>query len=155
MSQYKSIGITGSRRGINDWQKLWLQSWFKKNSATVVHHGDCVGADDEVATIFSEHGSYIIAHPGDSPALRANCSANDLSMTPLPFLVRDRLIVKKSQLIIGFPDTYRPTPHSGTWYTLDYATKHAVPTLTIKPDGVAQANEHFIDALEKEKEKND
>jgi hypothetical protein len=132
---YKSIGMTGTRSGLSPAQRTFVLKWLENNSATVLHHGDCIGADDEVALMFSMAGSYIIAHPGGIPAMRANSEATDLILTPLNNLVRNRFIVKHSKHLLAFPESRGPTPNSQTWYTIEYAQKQNVPITIILPNG--------------------
>lgn len=136
MTTYKSIGTTASRIGLTEKQQSWLEKFLDNNTASVLHHGDCVGGDDTVATLFAKHGSYIIAHPGSSAqSLKACCRANDFILPPRDNLVRDRVIVNSIQVLLGFPATNFYVETSGTWYTIRYAMKQKVDLRVIGPDG--------------------
>ena len=79
MPRFKSIGTTGTRNGLTEEQREWVEDFsiYKKNRVNVLHHGDCLGSDNEVATIFSRRGKYIIAHPREGvSAKRANSLFN-------------------------------------------------------------------------------
>lgn len=135
MRRYKSIGITGSRIGLTHMQEYWVLNFLDCNVANNLHHGDCVGADDRVAILFSQRGSYIIAHPGSSPSMRAHCVVNDLILPTSYNLLRNRRIVDSSELMLAFPPSPLEIPRSGTWYTILYAKKQYVPITVVNPDG--------------------
>jgi len=138
MPRYRSIGTTGSRDGLTEEQRDWIEdfSTYKKNQINVLHHGDCIGSDDEVATIFSVRGTYIIAHPGNGMiAMRANCIVNDLVLPARYYLKRNQDIVKASKLLLGFPRTEREITRSGTWSTIRYARTLQVPIYAVTPSG--------------------
>lgn len=138
MTHHKSLGISGSRDGLTLHQRAFMLSWMRNHNAQVVHHGDCIGADEQVARLFSTTFSYIIAHPGHIAAMRANCEVNDLTLSPLNTLVRNRFIVKHSNHILAFPSQRSPGTRSGTWYTIDYAQKQNKPVTVVLPSGEVQ-----------------
>jgi hypothetical protein len=139
MPKYKSIGTTGTRVGLTEQQRAWIEDFStpRKNLANVLHHGDCVGSDDEIATIFSRRGTYVIAHPGEGVAeMRAKCKVNDLVLPARPYLERNKDIVHTGkQLLLGFPRTEIEITRSGTWATIRYARTLHVPTYVVTPSG--------------------
>lgn len=135
MTMYKSIGVTGTRLGLSKFQLLWLEKFLTYNKSKVLHHGDCVGVDTQVAIQFAKVDAYIIAHPGNIKNMQANCVVNDLIMPWSDTLVRNRFIVNHSSLLLAFPATTHQIAHSGTWSTIRYAKKQSKPVLIISPDG--------------------
>ncbi len=93
------------------------------------HHGDCIGADDEAATIAHEVGCYVVAHPGhpakkpEDTKFRAFNPHNDEILPSKEFLVRDHDIVNIAYHMIAAPHTDKELVRSGTWTTVRYARK--------------------------------
>ena len=93
------------------------------------HHGDCIGADDEAATIAYEEGCSIVVHPGypkGKPEDTTFRAFNPHSETILPakeFLARDHDIVNIADHMIAAPHTEKELVRSGTWTTVRYARK--------------------------------
>lgn len=138
MPRYKSIGTTGTRKGLTEEQREWVEDFSspKKNIVDVMHHGDCVGSDEEVATIFHARNTYIIAHPGNGRfELRANCAANDLVLPTRTYLKRNLDIVKASELLLGFPKIETEIYRSGTWASIRYARAIQIPIYVVTPSG--------------------
>jgi len=133
--KFKRMGVTATRKGLSEPQKIWLVKFLENNTAISLHHGDCIGGDNEVATLFAEYGTYIIAHPGNSGNRRANCTVNNRVYPPLENLVRNRVIVDSCDLLLGFPLSLDETERSGTWYTIRYAKKRKVRVIIVGPNG--------------------
>ena len=133
------FGVTGSRNGLTDAQLERLYLRFGEGEVDELHHGACVGADELTHGVAVEFESLITAHPPlklvyamDLDALAA--SPRTVVLPRKEYLARDRDIVDAAQVLIGFPDGPR-RPHSGTWYTIDYAMKRRIPTTIYYPDG--------------------
>jgi hypothetical protein len=45
------IGFTGTRDGTTDDQRFAMRKHFERHRPTVVHHGCCVGADEDMVTL--------------------------------------------------------------------------------------------------------
>jgi hypothetical protein len=138
MPRFKSIGTTGTRYGLTEEQRYWVEDFSdnKNNIIDVLHHGDCIGSDAEVATIFSRRGTYIIAHPGHGRAeLRAHCAVNNLVLPVRPYLSRNRDILRASLMLLGFPKTEIEITRSGTWSTIRYARAIKLPIYVVTPSG--------------------
>lgn len=129
------IGITGTREGANKSQLERVAKLLTDLKGTELHHGDCVGVDEQVAGIARYLGYKIICHPPKSSYLRANYPSDDYKK-PLDYLSRDRAIVDATDLLIVVPLHNEWQPRGGTWYTHDYAQKKRKPMELIWPKDV-------------------
>jgi hypothetical protein len=124
------VGVTATRKGMSPAQKQVFRTLLIARKATELHHGDCVGGDDDAVTIARELGGIqIVCHPPTNEKLRAfTFREGDLLWPAQPYLERNRSIVKATVLLIASPLTDRPDLRSGTWYTIRYAhqIKHEV-----------------------------
>ncbi len=103
----KTIGFTGSRRGVTPEQKARLISMLTdQRDFTIAVHGMAIGADaffHEAVRLFPK--VKIIGYPGDIPKYRADvvCDVTFPKRNPMD---RNRLIVDTSDLmIVGLPLT--------------------------------------------------
>lgn len=118
------VGFTGTRKGMSESQKLAFVLAVQDLPITEFHHGDCCGADEDAHYIIKEFfpNVKIVIHPPISDYLRAFCEGDEYK-EPADYLKRDRAIVDSTEYLIGAPLTPTPAPRSGTWYTINYATK--------------------------------
>lgn len=130
------IGMTGTRSGMNIKQKMMFKVLLQRMVAVQLHHGDCVGADDEAHTIAINLGTVCVIHPPLDPSLRAFRVALDIR-EPKGYFARNRDIVDESEVLIGLPATMFETG-GGTWYTINYAKKVGKPIRIIYPDGTIE-----------------
>ena len=134
------IGFTGTRAGLTDDQarvvRSLLHGFHRHQGARTFHHGDCVGADDQAATIAHELGYRVVVHPPTNRRLRAWAYCDE-SRPPRRYLVRNRAIVVESDRLIGCPDTAEPRQGagSGTWSTIHAAGRMQRPVNVVAPDG--------------------
>lgn len=129
------IGFTGSRLGISYLQRLRLYELLTEHRPIKVHHGLCIGADytfHEVARDVSFQ-PIVIGHPPINQSKMADCDC-DILREPKPYLVRNRDIVRESDLLIACPHGPMKT-QSGTWYTVRTARKMKLPIVIVMPDG--------------------
>lgn len=123
----RSLGFTGTREGLSGYQRNVLKAVLKYYDE--VHHGDCVGADDQFDDLAAAAGCSIIIHPPSNPKLRAYChrkedGAQRFVHKPLPYLDRNKDIVDDTDRTIGCPkEKYEPKPArgQGTWSAIRYA----------------------------------
>lgn len=138
MSPPLRIGVTGTRKGLTSVQRdrihNMLAAW-RTAGAIELHHGDCVGADDEIAQIAKSLGYKIVAHPPLNPKLRARCKVNDVVMEEQDYLTRNRSIVDMTDAMVGAPGEMTRKPRSGTWYTISYAGEKQRPLAVVGPSG--------------------
>lgn len=120
-------------------QKASFKSELARIGAKVLHHGCCVGADAEAKELC---GIKTIGHPPICQKLMIN--AGDIARPPKPCLARNRDIVDETGALIACPFGFEVKPHSGTWYTCDYAKSECKPTIVIWPDGsVTRLNKYL------------
>lgn len=138
------IGITATRKGLTvPQQTTLLEVLTRLKPATdrlSVHHGDCVGGDEQAHRCIRSHfglNSLIHAHPCDLKAQRAYCSANITHPVKAP-LDRNRDIVLAADVMIIMPSGFVEELRSGTWATYRYAKKTRIPRVIIFPDGSVQ-----------------
>lgn len=130
------VGTTGSRckRPENvrhEFRRLLLES-----GATELHHGDCLGWDQQAHEIARDIGLMIVAHPPEIGAMRAYCDA-DVVLEPLPYLVRNKAIVRAAECIIAAPDGPEKL-RSGTWFTIRAAKKAGRKVAIIYADNLSK-----------------
>jgi hypothetical protein len=132
----RRVGCTGSRNGVTDWQRNAVRRVLPRLfvPASVLHHGDCVGSDEEIAAVGRECGFALYSHPPSDPRLRAFV-ASDFAAPELPYLERNRVIVRSIEVLVACPDGFTERDRSGTWATVRYAAEMLVPVVVVWPDG--------------------
>lgn len=139
------IGWTASRDGLTRDQamvaRIVLTDLRSRRGATTLHHGWCLGGDDEGAVIAKCFGYRIVAHPGHprgnpgDTSMRGHFSDNDEVRYADEYLARDRAIVRETQALLAFPPSETDPGRGGTWYTARYAIGLGWPRLVITPSG--------------------
>jgi len=133
------LGFTGTRRGMNDLQKLTVENILIVLRPKRANHGMCIGADKDFDVICTELGISRRGWPGVDKAgecnTRAKCPRIEEIMGERHYVVRDRLIVAHSSILIATPKLYSPEPRSGTWVTIKIAEKLGIRRLIVYPDG--------------------
>ena len=118
--KFTVAGFSGTRDGMTAWQCDNLLTELKILGIEELHHGDCIGADQQAFLIASFLEIKTVAHPPSSPLLRAFTNSNEV-LPKKPYLERNRDIVDASEcLIVGAKQDY-PQERGGTWYTYRYA----------------------------------
>jgi hypothetical protein len=140
------IGITGSREGITNKQKITFGKYIDEAIASGgirLHHGMCVGWDEIAADIAYSRGAYIIGHPGrfkdgKGNEFRAlNCKADTILEEKTHF-ERNRDIVDSTDILIAGPGWTEDPGKGGTSYTISYAQKKKKPVIIIFPNGTTK-----------------
>lgn len=142
------VGFTGTRRGLTDEQQEALVELLGDLAAReegvryALHHGDCVGADEDAHGIAEEGGWRTVLHPGEdargeSPH-RAYCDG-DVTMDALPYGQRNMNIVAVTVMLIACPGSPERR-RSGTWSTVRAAQRMGRPVFLIPPDGDVRVN---------------
>lgn len=138
-NRWIKIGVTGTREGANVKQLAEIGSLLSEIQGVELHHGDCVGVDEQTAIIARALGYRLICHPPIKSQLRAFVES-DQSMEPVGYLQRDRNIVQATQLLIVVPAQDEWQPRGGTWYTHDHAVRKNKPIVIIYPN---KPTKHF------------
>lgn len=129
------VGFTGSRRGMSRDQQLRVFSLLRHFRPEEVRHGDCLGADEEFHELAYVFGAHVHIHPPKEELYRAFCKGDNVTMhPPEEYLIRDRLIVRGSDVLIGAPLNMNKT-HSGSWYTINFAKQVKTDVYHIGRDG--------------------
>lgn len=143
-----NIGFTGTRLGMTLRQSVVVSKLLNVLYFSEIHHGGCYGADfdfHEIALRNSKCQAHvrIYVHPGKGAM---NQSRHFLSESPywqrniivLPeveYLLRDRIIVNESDLLIACPHGKTELTRSGTWFTVRRARENKIPIMIVYPDG--------------------
>lgn len=135
------IGFTGARRGLTAAQLEALRGWLEVNlvGGEVVHHGACVGADEQFADVVSclPHVDHVYAHPSDVPGTTSDLALSlaDEVCEIRPPLARNKDIVALVDVLLACPAGMAEELRSGTWATVRYARKAGKRILIFWPDG--------------------
>lgn len=151
------IGFTGTQQGMTRYQKEYLVEILKLKGCSELHHGDCIGADNQAATIALDNGvTQFVVHPPLHDYKRAYwmnekkarmelfvgyheiSSNNSISvrvkwMEPYKYLERNKHIVESTALMIAAPKEHTHSLRSGTWATIRYAWKTKRDIIIIPP----------------------
>ena len=122
-----TVGFTGTRQGMTQEQKTAVRDLLLQLRPTTVHHGDCIGADQEFHDLVRYYltGTIIEAHPMEPATYRAYCKADVIHPAAAP-LARNQVIVKQSDTMIATPaEACKPAclRGKGTWATINYTQK--------------------------------
>lgn len=128
------VGFTGTQNGMTALQKVKVKYLLIDLKATVLHHGDCVGADTDAHSIAKELNIKIHLHPPINPSKRSFCKA-DNSEQEKEYLERNHDIVDCSDVLIAIPKGFQEELRSGTWATIRYAKKTGKEVYIILPNG--------------------
>lgn len=137
---YRVVGFTGTRRGMTEAQKKTLAAIVESSDCSEVHHGDCIGADEDFHDIVERLalGMTIVIHPSNCDAMRAYKGEGEfdtLVLPPKPPLDRNRDIVACSEVLFAATHGYEEESRSGTWATIRYAREKGIPVAIVRPDG--------------------
>lgn len=128
------IGFTGTQRGMTVKQKRTVTTILTRFVATEVHHGDCVGADDQFDGVARALNFDVVVHPPIDPKKRAHV-ANDGKTTylmPRSYKNRNRDIVNVCDLLVAAPRRSERL-WSRTWSTVRYARKKRKSIIIVEP----------------------
>jgi len=141
------IGFTGTQRGMNLLQKRAFTAIIadlleEGDNYIEFHHGDCVGADENAATIVSglipdTAETAIIIHPPELSGKRAFCKIGR-KLEGKPYLDRNKDIVDACEILIACPKGKIEELRSGTWSTVRYARKNVKRIILIYPNGTIE-----------------
>lgn len=134
------VGVTATRQGLTVPQlgkareMLAGAAQERTGDRLVLHHGDCIGGDEQLAQAARELGYWIVGHPPLVPRYRAWFLSDELR--PLgEYRVRNRVIVDVSDVMLACPAESTMQSRGGTWYTIRYAQTRQVWLRVVGPDG--------------------
>ena len=131
------VGITGTRYGMSNKQKDRLQQFLKEKQILEIHHGKCIGADEQAHTLALDKTANIpkiIIHPPVDKRLEAkiqtNCDELEgieiIELEPKEYILRNHDIVDSVDVLVATPKTKYESVRSGTWSTVRYARKKGI-----------------------------
>lgn len=132
------VGFTGTQRGMSGHQLGDLRRILRcfhgpvltrKSLGGILHHGDCIGADEQANDIAREFSYGVEIHPPSDAKKRAWCTSI-MVHAPKPYLERNHDIVDACDLLIACP-AGPEVMRSGTWATIRYARKTGVPVIVL------------------------
>lgn len=137
------IGFSGTSSGATQQQRQTLRYLFNELHLTVLHHGDCIGADSQAHRIARQLFAMIVTHPPTNDSKQARLPA-DQTLPARPYLLRNRDIVDASHGVITCPvGTVEQFRGSGTWAVIRYARKLRKRLWIIWPDGTFKEENNF------------
>lgn len=124
------LGVTGTRRGRPDLTERFFR-FLCDNYVSELHHGDCVGWDEEAFLVAKHYKIPTVSHPPDRDDYRA-FTDSDMVLPPKGYMERNRDIVDAVEYIIAAPDGPEVV-RSGTWATVRFAKKQGVSGVVWMP----------------------
>jgi hypothetical protein len=136
--KFPRVGFTGTRYTVPLEQRYLIDTvlggLYHTRGSVELHQGDCVGADEYVATRGALLGYFVVCHPPTNPLLRAH-GPSHLVRPPKPYLQRNRAIVEETDILLAAPHDSTEVQRSGTWATIRHARKLNRPRVVMGPDG--------------------
>ena len=135
---FQHIGISGTRNGMSDPQRAWFVDALTIQPVTTwLHHGCCVGVDENAHWLAFELGIGSVGHPPTDTSLQMAMYDDSFQFIdlkePKPYHDRNRDIVNETIELWAFPASR--TQKGGTWYTINYAKQVGKPVIIVYPDG--------------------
>ena len=99
------VGFTGTREGCTDAQAAAMAGLLHDLRCSVLHHGDCVGADAQAHEAARSLGVPVELHPPSSPQWRAFCRMlpGEVVRPELDYIERNRAIVHACAVLVACP----------------------------------------------------
>lgn len=119
------VGATATRRGLTSHQQAGIYRWLLSDHRHIsrLHHGMCVGGDEEFNDMAREIGIWTVGHPPEDNRFLMKGFVDEV-LEPKPYLARDKDIVAEvSTLFVAPFQDEEPASYrgSGTWATYGYA----------------------------------
>ena len=136
-----AIGFTGTQGNLTQAQAdaLCKALWYYRQWFTVMHNGDCVGADEYAGRYWIKCGGQLWLHPPTVRTKRAFLPAS-ISSSPAPYLRRNMAIVLQADFILATPKEEHEIVRSGTWATVRYARDAGKQVYIIYPSGKVEGH---------------
>jgi hypothetical protein len=148
------VGVTATRSGMRTPQLATARTiltTLRDAGAAYLHHGDCIGGDDQFDSLADDLGYHIVIHPPTDSRFRAYClgqrgatTARGKTRRELPprrFLDRNQQIVMATGILLGASAHGHEHVRSGTWSTIRFARARRMPRVVLWPDGRATIEE--------------
>lgn len=134
--RYLIAGFTGTRTGLTSFQRQVLLDFLAQAVPSVLHHGDCLGADAEAHYLARVLDILKVIHPPAEEKYRAwsRPGLYDVVLPSQGYIARNHAIVDASDYLIACPKGPEVT-RSGTWATVRYARHTGKTTYILYPDG--------------------
>jgi len=137
------VGFTGTQSGMSSAQfekvARIVKGLVHSHKTIIIHHGDCIGADEDMHRIAAGQDFNIVIHPPVVAKKRAFChnkwQGKATVLLEKPYIARNHDIVDASAILIATPKEKDEEIRSGTWATIRYAKKKGVPVAIIYPNG--------------------
>ena len=138
----REVGVTATRKGLTPAQLRAALKWLTTRPPGRLHHGDCVGGDEQLDGLAHVAGWVVRVHPPDNPKLRAFVTLlpGDSSAEPKGYIARDDEILDETEILLAFPKEDaepKPARGQGTWTVVRHARKRGIPFIIFWPDGHA------------------
>ena len=128
------VGFTGTRDGMSREQGARVAQVVHEQRPTEVHHGCCVGADEELHNIARWFWP-VIGHPGPPGPLRASLVGFTRVHPAKGYGDRNQDIVDACDVLVAAPKEAKEQPSGGTWQTVRRARRAGKRVIVIWPDG--------------------
>ena len=130
------VGFTGTREGMTDAQAQRVRDLLVLCGGGEVHHGKCVGSDEQFNEIVGQLGGYVRhGHPCDNPKWRSRCRV-EVDHPEKPPLERNVDVAVVCRVLIATPKEEREQVRgSGTWHTVRQVRALRKPVFVVFPDG--------------------
>jgi hypothetical protein len=135
------LAFTGTRKGMTAAQRRTLRARFmgallgNGKRPSRVHHGRCVGGDEDVHDLLLAARIPVETWPGHIPELRAPCLGAEVDHPPMDCIERNHVMVGLADYLIAAPAGYKEAMQSGTWATCRWARDNGKPVFVVWPDG--------------------
>jgi hypothetical protein len=128
------LGFTGAKSRMTPAQVATVRRLFAELKLHVLHHGDCIGSDEQAHQEAKDLDAWVVIHPPENDTFRAFCKGDEIR-PPAPYLKRNLDIAKARDGLIATPRTATEVLRSGTWATVRYARALNRPLWIVLPDG--------------------
>jgi len=143
-----TVGFTGTQKGVTALQKKRVASLLQALVPNAVVHGGCIGADSDFSLIWSkfhkqhdyQYDFFQCVFPSNIKSTQGEIYGQFILYPEKPPLVRNKIIVDKSDIIIAAPRQEREIIRSGTWSTIGYARKKEKPIYIVFSSGTIRPN---------------
>lgn len=143
IQEYSKIGFSGTQDGMTLEQRSKFVYLPSELFPDELHHGDCIGADNEADDAAMTRKMKIVVHPPINPKKQAFCNlkpySNRIVLSPRDYIDRNHDIVDQTECLVATPKNNIQLG-SGTWSTINYARKQNKDVFVVWPNGKITLN---------------